>query len=65
MYYLINPSTLFLAKNIFFHNQLINLNYDWKLVENLEPSKSVMAAWVAMRKHANQWRTNNDGSRRI
>ena len=59
MYYLINPSTLFLAKNIFFHNQLNQPKLRFEISGYWKFCESVMAAYVAMRRRANQqWRTS-------
>ena len=63
MYYLINPSTLFLAKNIFFHNQLNQPKLRFKISGYWKFCESVMAAWVVMR--AVDALINNGGPRRI
>ena len=55
MYYLINPSTLFLAKHIFFHNQLNQPKFRFVMSGYWKFCESVMAACVAMRQ---QWPTN-------
>ena len=61
MYYLINPSTLFLAKNIFFHNQLNQPKLRFEISGYWKFCESVMAAWVVMRRRANQqWRTSTN-----
>ena len=46
MYYLINPSTLFLAKNIFFHNQLNQPKLRFEISGYWKFCESVMAATV-------------------
>ena len=54
MYYLINPSTLFLAKNIFFHNQLNQPKLQFEISGYWKFCESVMAATV--RRANQQWR---------
>ena len=44
MYYLINPSTLFLAKNILFHNKLNQPKLRFEISGYWKPCESVMAA---------------------
>ena len=64
MYYLIKVSTLFLAKNIFFHNQLNQPKLRFEISGYWKFCESVMAAWVAMRRRANQqWRRSLEPDR--